>query len=138
MQAYGKGTTAKRRVRGEKKSRKLKKKKKEALPVSQSMPQTLIPCAPFVVLREKERVYLRSKSIHNENPPARSLYRSPECLTHTRTDSHVYTRRAHTHVNARHPRKRNAPSSGFHRPDASLSLPLFFVLSLLSPRRARQ
>lgn len=45
------------------------------------MPQTLIPRAPFVVLA-RGGAYLRGKSIHNENPPAIPLYRSPKCHTH--------------------------------------------------------
>lgn len=70
-----------------KKKRKLKKKKGHYLPRNRC--RRLIPCAPFGVLREKERAYLRSKSIHNENPTAIG-------------DPSIVHRSAHTHVHAPH------------------------------------
>lgn len=113
-----------------------KTKKKMILPASQSIPQTLIPCAPFVVLREKERVYLRSKSIHNENPPAIG----DPSIVHRSVHTHMCTRRTDTHAHV-------TPSEtqrSFFRfppsccPDASLSFLLFSILFFLSSRRARQ
>lgn len=69
---------------------------RERLPVSQPVPQTLIPRVPFAASSLRARdVYLRGKSIHNENPPA-----IPLSIVHR---SAPHTRSAATYVSATAP-----------------------------------